>query len=217
MMKRIFGPDSNLFKFLHILMCLAIMNVLFLLTSIPVVTIGAAYTALLSCVLDLLMDEGRFSAGFFLKKFRESWRSASLIGTIGLIVLGILAHHIFLFFVSESSVRLIMTGLYIALFIWVFGVLICQFVMIARTGHWKKEMLRNGALLALAKFPVFIAVFILTASPLTIFMMPTSYLISMLPIVVLFWIACPAMACGWMTKRILEQVYPELFPEREKE
>ena len=216
-MKKIFGQDSGLFKFLQVLMNLAIMNVLFLLTSIPIVTTGAAYTALLSCVFDLLLEEGEFSAKFFLKKFREVWKPASLIGTISLIVLAILGHHAALFFLSDSSVRLIASGLYFALFIWVFGLMIYQFAMLARGNGWRKEMLKDGALLALAKFPVYIAVLLLTASPLTIIMMPASSLISMLPIVLLFWISCPAMAGGWMIKRFLEKIYPELFRKRNSE
>lgn len=217
MMRRFFGPDSNLFKFLLMLMNLAIMNALFLLTSLPVITIGAAYTALLSCVFDLLMDEGRFSARFFLKKFRAVWKPASLIGTAGLLVLAVLAHHAALFFASESSVRLLITGLYIALFIWVFGTLFCQFALLARKERWEKEMLKDSALLALAKLPIHIAILILTLSPLTIVMMPASSVIALLPVVVLFWIACPAMASGWMLKRILEKIYPELFEKREEE
>lgn len=210
-MRRLFGQDSKLFKFLQLLMDMAVMNVLFLLTSIPIITVGAAYTALLSCVFDLLMEEGEFSVRFYLKKFRVIWKPASLIGTAGLAVLIVLAHHVILFFTSESSVRLIAAGLYIALFIWVAGILICQFALMARKGHWEKAMLRDAALLALAKFPVYIAILILMLSPLTIFMMPASSVISMLPVIVLFWIACPAMACGWIMKRILEKIYPELF------
>ena len=132
-------------------------------------------------------------------------------------MLAVLAHHAALFFNSESSVRLIITGLYIALFIWVFGTLICQFALLARKERWEKTMLKDSALLALAKFPVYIAILILTLSPLTIAMMPASSVISMLPVVVLFWIACPAMACGWMMKRILERIYPELFKKNEEE
>lgn len=216
-MKRLFGQDSALFRFLQILMNLAIMNVLFLLTSIPVITMGAAYTALLSCVFDLLMDEGEFSAKFFLKKFRKIWKPASAIGTAGFIILAVLGHHAVLFFTSESSVRLIVAGFYIALFIWVFGVMICQFSILARKGFWEKAMLKDSALLALAKFPVYIVILLLTISPLTVFMASASFLISMLPVIVLFWIACPAMVCGWMMKKVLEKIYPELFQKRNEE
>mgnify|MGYP001028458530 CR=1 FL=1 len=216
-MKKIFGPDSGLFRFLQMLMNLAVMNILFLLTSIPIVTTGAAYTALLSCVFDLLLEEGKFSARFFLKKFGEVWKPASLIGAASLIVLAVLGHHAALFFFSDSSVRLLGAGLYIAFFIWVFGLMMYQFAMLARGRAWKKEMLRDGALLALAKFPVYIAVLLLTASPLTIAMMPASSLISMLPIVLLFWVSCPAMAGGWMMRRFLEKIYPELFRKKDLE
>lgn len=198
-------------------MNLAVMNVLFLLTSIPIVTTGAAYTALLSCVFDVLLEEGEFSTKFFLKKFREVLKPASVIGTAGLVILAILGHHAVLFFFSDSSVRLVATGLYIALFIWGFGLMLYQFVMLARGSGWKKEMLRDGALLALAKFPVCLVVLLLTASPLMIFVMPASSLISMLPIVLLFWIACPAMAGGWMMKRFLEKIHPDLFRKEEPE
>ena len=92
-----------------------------------------------------------------------------------------------------------------------------QFAMLARGVVWKKEMLKDGALLALAKFPVYIAVLLLTASPLSIVMMPASTLISMLPIVLLFWISCPAMAGGWMMRRFLEKIYPELFRKKDSE
>lgn len=61
--------------------------------------------------------------------------------------------------------RLIATGLYIALFIWMFGILLYQFAMLARRGQWDKVMLKDGALLSLAKFPVFVVILILTASP----------------------------------------------------
>lgn len=216
-MKRLFRQDSALFRFMQVLMNLAVINVLFLLTSIPIVTAGAAYTALLSCVFDLLMEEGECSAGFFLKRFREVWKPAGIIGTAGLIVLALLGRHASFFFASDSSVRLAASGVYIALFIWVFGVLIYQFMMLARGCSWEKSMLKNGALLALAKFPAYIVILILTASPLTIFMMPASSLISMLPLVLLFWIACPAMVCGWMLKRFLGRVHPELFRKKEEE
>lgn len=216
-MKRLFGPDSGLFRFLQMLMDLAVMNVLFLLTSIPIVTAGAAYTALLSCVFDLLMEEGRFSAKFFLKKFREVWKPASAVGVAGMAVMAVLGHHAGLFFFSESPLRLLAAGVYVALFIWVFGLLLYQFAMLARGAKWEKNLLKNGALLALAKFPVYMAAMLLTLSPLTIFLMPASLLLSMLPVVLLFWIACPGMVCGWMMKRTLESIHPDKFRKREEE
>ena len=46
-MKRFFGTDSPSFRFMTILLELAEINLLFLLCSIPIVTIGAAYSAML--------------------------------------------------------------------------------------------------------------------------------------------------------------------------
>ena len=45
-MKRFFGTDSPLFRFMTILLELAEINLLFILCSLPVVTMGASYVAM---------------------------------------------------------------------------------------------------------------------------------------------------------------------------
>ena len=61
-MKRFFGTDSPLFRFMTILLELAEINLLFLLCSIPIVTIGAAYSAMLHSLYGMhKYGEGCFS------------------------------------------------------------------------------------------------------------------------------------------------------------
>lgn len=45
-MKRFFGMNSGVFKFMGVLLELAEIGILFLICSIPIVTIGASYAAM---------------------------------------------------------------------------------------------------------------------------------------------------------------------------
>ena len=56
-MNRIFGLDSGLMRFLTVVANLAILNVLFIVCSLPVVTLGASLTALNYVVLQIIRQE----------------------------------------------------------------------------------------------------------------------------------------------------------------
>lgn len=72
-MKRFFGTDSPSFRFMTILLELAEINLLFLLCSIPIVTIGAAYSAMLHSLYGMhKYGEGCFSVKMFFRVFRRS-------------------------------------------------------------------------------------------------------------------------------------------------
>ena len=72
-MKRFFGTDSPSFRFMTILLELAEINLLFLLCSIPIVTIGAAYSAMLHSLYGMhKYGEGCFSVKMFFRVFRSS-------------------------------------------------------------------------------------------------------------------------------------------------
>lgn len=214
MLKRFFKSDAPLFKIMSGLMELAECNVLFLLCSLPVVTMGAAYTALSACCFDIAREEGRFSVSFFFRTFWRALRPSLPVWIIGAVLEALLFCNIF-FSLSHFSgwVQLAACGIYIVLFLWTGGVLHFLFAFLARTEEWKKYYLKNSMLLSAAKFPMVIVIELLTLSPLTLFMMPGAFLLRMLPLIFLFWFSCPAYACSLILARILKPLFPELFKE----
>ena len=56
-MNRIFGMDSGVMRFLTLVANLAILNVLFIVCSLPVVTLGASLTALNYVALQMIRQE----------------------------------------------------------------------------------------------------------------------------------------------------------------
>ena len=85
--------ESRIFHILCTLTDLVVLNLLYVLCCIPVVTIGAATTALYGTVLALLHDEGHLYTLFvriFLKRFKQAtvfwllWLTAVAVAAAGL-------------------------------------------------------------------------------------------------------------------------------------
>jgi hypothetical protein len=62
-MSSIFAPDSALMRFLTRIADLMILNVLFIVTSLPIVTLGASLTALNFVALRIASDTDRTIVG----------------------------------------------------------------------------------------------------------------------------------------------------------
>lgn len=89
-MNSIFHPDNPVVRFFVRLSYLWVLNILWLVTSLPIFTIGASTTALLYAAQKLLKDEGTPARNFF-KSFRENFKQATGIFLIYLCVGALLA------------------------------------------------------------------------------------------------------------------------------
>jgi len=81
-MAGIFAPDSTLMRFLTRIADLMILNVLFLVTSIPLVTLPASLTALSFVSLRIASDTDRTITGDFVRSFRQNFRQATVLGLL---------------------------------------------------------------------------------------------------------------------------------------
>ena len=72
-MKRFLGTDSPLFRFMTSLLELAEINLLFILCSLSVVTMGASYAAMTDSMNEMhVHGEGCFSAKRFFQVFKNT-------------------------------------------------------------------------------------------------------------------------------------------------
>ncbi len=78
-MGRIFQLDSPLIRFLTRAADLIILNVLFLIFSLPVFTLGASLTAMYRVCLNFYEDKGSSVARMFWEAFRENFKKATLV------------------------------------------------------------------------------------------------------------------------------------------
>lgn len=153
-MPKFFNPDSPLMRFLTKLADLMILNLLFLLSCIPVVTIGAAWTAMYYVTLKMVRDEEDSIVRGFFRAFRRNWKQATILW---LMVLGLGAVMVldirFLNAMGDSATAAAMkTAVEI---LGVLGLMVLQYLFpgLARFEASTGNTLKNACLLAVGNLP----------------------------------------------------------------
>ncbi|MGN0405821.1 MAG: YesL family protein [Bariatricus sp.] len=143
-----------------------LLNALFLLCSIPIITIGASATALYYMMMKLVKDEeGAIIKGFF-KAFKDNFRQ-SVLSTL-LLALGFAALLADLHILkdSRSSAAMIMYGGCLVLLAAAGAVAGYVFPLIARFENTVKGTLVNAAKIAASHLPQTVAILIINSAPI---------------------------------------------------
>ena len=151
-MNGLFAPDSRFMRYLNRFADLMILNLLFLLTSIPIFTIGASLTALYSVCFHLGTDREGSTFRDYFAAFKENFRQATalflllllwLMGTGGAAV-------IFCFMAGWMHYLFVP---FAVLFIVVVLVASYVFPLLSRFDNQNTITLKNAALLSLGYLP----------------------------------------------------------------
>lgn len=76
---KFFSVDSPLYRFLCKFLDVLKLNFLWLLFSLPIVTIGASTVAAMSVALKMTDDEEGYIGKGFIKAFKENWKQATVL------------------------------------------------------------------------------------------------------------------------------------------
>ena len=153
-MSKLFRMDSPLMRFLTKIADLMVLNILFCVTSIPLITIGASWTALYSVTLKMVRDEeGSVSRSYF-RSFRQNFRQATLLWLGVLVVLALLALDIRVLngMAEGTAPGLLRVGVEILALL---GIMVLQYLFpsLARFEASLADTLKNACMMALAHLP----------------------------------------------------------------
>jgi len=109
-------PENKFTNFLQKLMYLGWLNLLYILTSLPILTIGASTTALYYTVLKLVRNEEGYIARDYFRSFKQNLKQATRIWVIFLTILIMLTVNFFYFSSQNSSLSRIFSFLFLGLF-----------------------------------------------------------------------------------------------------
>lgn len=84
MAMKFFSVDGALYKFLTRLWDMIKLNLMWLLFSLPIVTVGAATVAAYSVTLKMVDEQEGYVARQFVKAFKENWRQGIPMGLLAL-------------------------------------------------------------------------------------------------------------------------------------
>lgn len=172
-MASIFAPDSTLMRFLTRIADLMILNVLFLVTSLAVVTIPASLTALCFVSLRIASDTDRTIVGDYVRSFRQNFRQSTLIGLLIAAVGAALAawYVVVTQLVSDGILRFVLLAVWYVLVFLAAMWALYVFPYLAKFEGTTREVLRNARLMSFRHplAPLTVIVLSVLAAVVTIF------------------------------------------------
>lgn len=149
----IFNMESSFMRALGKIADLMILNVLTMLLCLPVITGGAAITALHYMCLKLARDEEGYILKGYFKSFRENFRQATVIWFLFLLAAGVVAGDIAIMYYAVIEFPIVVR----------IGILIMGFIVLctglyvfplqARFANPIKMTIRNAFMASLSQFP----------------------------------------------------------------
>lgn len=176
-----FKLDSPLMNFLSKIADIMILNVLFLIFSIPFFTIGAAFSAAYYMGFKMVKNEETYIVRGFWKGFKENFKQGTIIWLLLVVVLGILTidFRIILYSGIEFA-QWIRIAMFVVTFIILLGVMF-MFPLQARFVNPVKNTIKNAFLMAISHFPTTVLLIAIYAVPvIVLYFIPQS-----LPILIL--------------------------------
>ena len=143
---QIFNPDSEVMEFLSKVADFIIINLLCFLCSIPIFTIGAAFTAKYYVSMKIVRGEEPSATKSYFKSFKENFKQITAVWLIFLIVYAILAFDWYnvLFGMAMGMPFILKAALGVLTFL-VWSVTYCMFPFLARYDVESKELFKASS------------------------------------------------------------------------
>ena len=162
-MKNTFDMDYLFFRFMSRLGDIFMLNLIFVLTCIPVITIGAAVTAMMSTTLKMSVNKEGYIVSQYWKAFKQNFKQATVIHLIMTGVGVLLGFDIYYWFSRKTGISKMMLIVAVIMMFVYLMVLLYAYVQQALFENSIKENLKNGFLTSLKNLPVTILLIICLA------------------------------------------------------
>ena len=213
-MSGFFAPDSAAMRFLTRIADLMILNVVFIATSIPIVTIGAALTGLNFTAMRLARGQSDSTTGDYFRSFRRNFRQATLIWLLVLLMAAVLGawYLVVATFVTQPVIEFIVLAIwYLVAFVLALNVL-WVFPYLANFEGTIREVLRNARLLSGKHVLTSVSVFVVIALAVIV-----SIFYSQVTAYGLLWLVIGfsgiAFLAGILFSRVFDKYAPQPTPD----
>lgn len=204
-MSKFFDMDSPVMRILNRVGDLMIMNFLMILCCIPVITAGAAFTAMHYVLLKIVRgEEGYLIKGFF-KSFKENFRQATTIWILMLVVIAVYVGDSLIFNYSALTFPKPLVIAVVAVAVLLAMMAVYVFPLQARFENSIKNTLKNAMILAFANLPKTLLMMGCYILPVVIGYFSTYALL----FIFLFGISAPAYGAVWIYSGIFKKLEPE--------
>lgn len=208
-MGNIFRPDSPLMRFMMLITNLILLNLIWLICCIPVITAGASTVAMYSVLLSYI--EGKDDAVLkpFFRALRENFKSATPLWLLTLLVGAVMAAEVFYLSVGSQLWLKVIFG--VVLFIYSAAVSYL-YPLLARYETQGKTALFNSFALSMRHLLSSVCVVVLNALPVVLLVAFTNIFWK----TILVWTVMGFSLIAYLNLRILLPVFKKYDPPQEE-
>ena len=206
-MHNLFHYENPFIQFLVRVGDLMILNLLFILCSLPVVTLGASLTAMHRVTQNMLFEQEEPIIKSFFRAFRQNFKQSTLAWLVELVVIVSLACDVLLVMAYfDGGLAKAMYILVAVLAILVAGVFSYLMPLIARYENGTRQQVNNAVVLAIIKLPKTLLLMLLNLLPVILLLISVPVFVQTL----IFWVIIGFAFVSFLTSSILKPVFQQL-------
>ena len=165
-MNRLFDYDNPIWGFFGKVGDIFILNILFLITSLPVVTIGASLGALHYASMKNVREDGIFILSNYFHGFKDNFKKGTLVWICNLLLLGINLSSLYASTFMPGEIRLLFLFALLFILLLVLLVFTYAYPLLARFEVKWQHILVNSFFLALKHLPSTVLIMAINFAPL---------------------------------------------------
>ena len=179
-MDRLFNMDNKFFTVMGRVADLIMLNVVFLICCLPIVTIGASLTALHYVTLKMARNEESYIIRSFFKSFKQNFKQATVINLIMLAVAAILYMDLRIVGNIGGTMSQVLYIVFFAFGILYLMVFLYIYPVLAKFYNSIKNTFRNAFLMAIRHLPYTVLMAVITLLPAGVFFIKSFRIQSMI-------------------------------------
>ena len=212
-MGAIFNLDNPVWSFMGKVADLVILNIMAIICSIPIFTIGATWTAVYFVTIRIVRKEEGYVIRDFFRSFKENFKQATIIWLIVLMIGAIILADILIYRMMPDKIpQMIMIVAMIFAFL-LLGTTVYVFPLLSRFHNTIGNTIKNAFILSVANIPYTILFIILLILPFILM----DFVIEAAPLILALGLSLPAYISSMMFVRIFRKLEPSLEREMDEE
>lgn len=197
--------DSRLGRALNTIADIMALSVLWLVCSLPIVTIGTSTTALYCASMRSVLQQGSVFRDFF-RAFKQNFKQGLCLTLLAfLIILLLTADFWLLSKVQIPGEVLLRIVLYIIVFL-VVTVMSYVFPLVARFSCTIKKHLKNALLLGVSCPLTTVMLVVVNLAPYLFLMLKPGWFFRVLPLFTLIWTGAAAYLNSWLLLKLFQRI-----------
>lgn len=215
MLKGVFSLDNPVMRFLSRVADVMILNLLFIICSLPIVTIGASLSALYYCLFKVKEQEEGYLLKKFFHSFKDNLKQATLMWLIMLALFLVLFLEFMMYRNVDGTVGTVVRSIVLIGLIFWYLISTYAFALQAKFYNTIRNTFHNAILLMFANGPRSIAIIGLTAAVVAFTLMQKDVVVVWN--LILVWILFGFSGIATINVQFLYPVIQKLIPEESKE